>query len=65
MDLIKRTEADEYHGTKLRAILKRIASDGRSVIIIFRIMLLIPLIRSQNLKRRGNPKAHGFKIILD
>jgi hypothetical protein len=65
MDLIDELESNEYHGAKLRALLKRIATDSRSVIIIFCIMLLIPVVRLQNIKRRGNSKAHGFKIVLD
>jgi hypothetical protein len=64
MELIGDIEANEYHGKKFKVLLRSIANDGRSVIFLLYFMLLILLVRSQNLKRRGNSKAHGFKINL-
>jgi hypothetical protein len=64
INLIDRTESHEYHGVKLRALLKKIA-DGQSVFFCYPISSLLILVVRQNLKRRGDSNAHGFKIILD
>ena len=65
MTLIDMLEDHEYHGPKFRRLLRKIASDAqRSVICLFVFALLIFNTRMQNMKR-GNPRAHGFKVILD
>jgi hypothetical protein len=66
-ELIEVTEQDDYHGRKLRKLLKHIATDGRYANII--IISLFPLIFIYHRKRvprsRGNPGSRGFKVTLD
>ena len=65
VSLIEQLERHEYHGPKFKKLCKRIATDSRRYIICFIVLaVLIFIARSQSIKR-GNPKAHGFKLKLD
>jgi hypothetical protein len=65
VSLMDELEKNAYHGAKLKALLKEIATDGRLVDLITPFHSTDFIFRSQNIKRRANPKAHGFKIRLD
>ena len=64
-DLMDELEQHVYHGPKFKKLLKMIATDSKSLFNFFYVLtVLIYIARLQSIKR-GNPKAHGFKIILD
>jgi hypothetical protein len=67
LSLNEQLQEHDYHGGKLVVFLEKIAIEGQSV------GFLVPssesctkfVTRLQNLKRQGDPKSHGFKLILD
>lgn len=65
LSLINQLQTHNYHGEKLVALLEKIATEGRSVTFLPPSYCTDFVTRLRNLKRRGDPKAHGFKLILD
>jgi hypothetical protein len=65
LSLIEQLQEHDYHGAKLEALLENIAIEGRSVGFSPPSSCTDCVTRLRSLKRRGDPKAHGFKLILD
>ena len=63
MALISKVSDDEYHGQKLRNLLRSIATEGRCVIKLSMLPLLI--LYSILSRRLGNPRAERFTVRLD